>query len=156
MKKNGGSGLVKGSKGVQKKPKFVDTCSVASLWKIGEKVGYNTITGNLAKDGVIKRLLAPNLSKLLEMTLELMKKEPEKTTDVRQRLDGVKKEDTLIRPVHETFRSNDGNASHDEAPKEWRSIEKADNMCQVRGNWLSVMANVANQAKYLGQLHLIW
>ena len=31
MKKNGDSGLVKGSKGVEKKPKFVDTCSVASL-----------------------------------------------------------------------------------------------------------------------------
>ena len=63
MKKNGDSGKGKGSNGDQKKPKFVDTCSVSSLRKIGEKMGYTNITGELAKDNLIKRLLAPKLKK---------------------------------------------------------------------------------------------
>ena len=156
MKKNGDSGQGKGSNGGQKKPKFVDTCSVASLWKIGEKMGYTTITGKLAKDVLIKRLLAPKLEKLLKMTRELMEKEPEKAADLGQKLDQVRKKDILIQLVHETFLRDDDDVSNDEAPEEWSGVEKVENMCWVRGNWLSFMANMADQVEYLGQLHLIW
>ena len=63
MKKNGNSGPRKGSNSDQKNPRFVDTCSVDSLRKIGEKMGYKNLTGDLTKDVLIKRLLAPGLKK---------------------------------------------------------------------------------------------
>jgi len=69
----------------------------------------------------------------------------------------VKTKDFLIQLVHETFWSGDDDAADDdEAPDEWCSIEKAENMCWARWNWLSFMANMAEQVEYLGQLHLIW
>ena len=85
-----------------------------------------------------------------------MEKEPEKAADLGQKLDRVGKKDILIQLVHETFLRNDDDASNDEAPEEWSGVEKVENMCWVRENWLSFMANMADQVEYLGQLHLIW
>ena len=61
-----------------------------------------------------------------------------------------------MRVVHDTFWSDDDDSSNDEAPEEWHGVEKAENMCWVRGNWFSFMANMSTQVQYLGQLHLIW
>ena len=156
MKKNGNSGPRKGSNSDQKNPRFVDTCSVDSLRKIGEKMGYKNLTGDLTKGVLIKRLLTPALKKMLQMTSELVDKEPQKTANLKQRLQGVRKKDDLLRVVHDAFWSDDENASNDEAPEEWHGVEKEENMCWVRGNWLSFMANMSTQVQYLGQLHLIW
>ena len=64
----------------------MDTCSVASLRKIGKKMGYKNLTGDLTKDVLIKRLLAPSRKKMLQMTSELVDKEPQKKANLKQRL----------------------------------------------------------------------
>ena len=119
-------------------------------------MGYKNLTGDLTKGVLIKRLLTPALKKMLQMTSELVDKEPQKKANLEQRLQRVRKKDTLLRVVHDAFWSDDDDASNDEAPEEWHGIEKAENMCWVRGNWLSFMANMSTQVQYLGKLHLIW
>ena len=117
MKKNGNSGPGKGSNGDKKTPRFVDTCSVASLRKIGKKMGYKNLTGDLTKDVLIKRLLAPSRKKMLQMTSELVDKEPQKKANLEQRLQRVRKKDTLLRVVHDAFWSDDDDASNNDSPE---------------------------------------
>ena len=108
------------------------------------------IAGNITKDVLIKRLLKPKLKDLLAEISKLIKKEPEKATGLKPRLKGVKKKNVLIQLVHETFWSGDDDADDDdEAPGKWCGIEKAENMCWARGNWLSFMASMAEQVEYL-------
>ena len=121
-----------------------------------QKNGLQKHHCNLTKNALIRRLLTPSLKKMLQMTSKVVNKEPQKKTNLKQRLKGVKKKDILLRVVYDTFWSDDDNTSNNEAPKEWHSVEKAKNMCQIRGNWLSFMANMANQVQYLGKLYLIW
>ena len=157
MKKNGESGPGKKSNSGKKEPRFVDTRSVSTLRKIAEKLGMKNIAGDTTKDVLIKRLLKPKLKDLFAEISKLIEKDPEKAAGLEPRLKGVKKKDVLIQLVHEAFWSGDDDADDDdETPDEWCGIEKAENMCWARGNWLSFMANMAEQVEYLGQLHLIW
>ena len=55
---------------------------------------------------------------MLQMTSKLVVKEPQKKANLKQRLQGVKKKDILLRVIHDTFWSDDDNASNDEAPEE--------------------------------------